>query len=108
MTSGVIRMSSSSRRPCRSTSWPAANGIRCVKPSSATLSPSRTSVAIASLRLVASAIRAQYVKGTDFSPPGWRDGLGGGSAPDLFGHVHDQAQLVGLLLSRQDIPLDGR
>src|SRR5919202_5853277 len=42
MTSGVIRISARSRRPCRISSWPAACGIRWVKPSSATLSPSRT------------------------------------------------------------------
>src|SRR5580698_7504530 len=37
-------------RPCRSTSWAAANGIRCVKPSMATQSPSRTLAATASAR----------------------------------------------------------
>src|ERR1044071_9345557 len=36
-----------SRRFCRITSCPAACGIRCVKPSSATTSPSRTSCSIA-------------------------------------------------------------
>src|SRR3954451_8989407 len=50
MTSGVIRISSRSRRPWRMISWPAANGIRCVKPSSATASPSPTSASIASGR----------------------------------------------------------
>src|SRR5215207_10826170 len=38
-----MRTSVRSRRPCRASSAPAANGIRCVKPSSATTSPSRTS-----------------------------------------------------------------
>src|SRR5580658_1380892 len=37
-------------RPCRSTSWAAANGIRWVKPSMATQSPSRTLAATASAR----------------------------------------------------------
>src|SRR3954447_18814999 len=41
--SGVIRTSVRSRRSCRISSWPAACGIRCVKPSSATVSPPRTS-----------------------------------------------------------------
>src|ERR687891_1561871 len=35
MTSGVIRTTVRSRRPWRMISWPAANGIRWVKPSSA-------------------------------------------------------------------------
>src|SRR6478609_6756317 len=46
--SGVSRTSVSSRRRWRMISWPAATGIRCVKPSSATVSPSRTSSATAS------------------------------------------------------------
>src|SRR3954447_9820638 len=50
MRSGVIRISSRSRRPWRMTSWPAAKGIRCVKPSIATASPSRTSAETASGR----------------------------------------------------------
>src|SRR5918996_116075 len=37
MTSGVIRTTVRSRRPWRMISWPAANGIRWVKPSSATV-----------------------------------------------------------------------
>src|SRR5581483_7278713 len=44
-----MRTSVRSRRPCRTISWPAACGIRCVKPSSATTSPSRTSSRTASL-----------------------------------------------------------
>ena len=43
-----MRTSVRSRRPCRMISWPAANGIRCVNPSRATVSPSSTSAAIAS------------------------------------------------------------
>src|SRR3954452_7459065 len=50
-------MSSSSRRPWRMTSWPAANGMRCVKPSRATASPSWTSSAMASRRSTISATR---------------------------------------------------
>src|SRR5215212_3948792 len=46
--SGVMRISSRSRRPWRMTSCPAANGIRWVKPSRATESPSRRSSEIAS------------------------------------------------------------
>src|SRR5829696_6342439 len=46
--SGVILISARSRRPCRISSCPAACGIRWVKPSSATVSPSRTSSATAS------------------------------------------------------------
>src|SRR5206468_12667866 len=38
------------------TSWPAANGMRCVKPSMAMVSPSWTSAAIASRRVVISAM----------------------------------------------------
>jgi len=38
------------RRRCRMISCPAANGIRCVKPSVATVSPSWTRVAMASAR----------------------------------------------------------
>src|SRR3954453_16964077 len=56
MRSGVIRTSVSSRLPCRTTSWPAANGMRWVNPSIATVSPSRTSEATASRRDVISAI----------------------------------------------------
>src|SRR5215211_9368817 len=44
-----MRISSRSRRAWRTSSWPAANGIRWVKPSSATLSPSRTSSATPSV-----------------------------------------------------------
>src|SRR5438874_2769781 len=44
-----MRMRCRPRRRWRMISWPAANGIRCVKPSSATLAPSRTCVAIDSL-----------------------------------------------------------
>src|SRR3954454_22600085 len=50
-------MSSSSRRPWRMTSWPAANGMRCVKPSRATASPSWTSSAMASRSSTISATR---------------------------------------------------
>src|SRR5215475_9205428 len=42
MRSGVIRIKVRPLRPCRMISWPAAWGIRWVKPSSATVSPSRT------------------------------------------------------------------
>ena len=38
-----MRMSVRSRRRWRMISWPAAKQMRCVKPSMATLSPSRTS-----------------------------------------------------------------
>ena len=48
MMSGVIRTSVRSRRRCLITSWPAACGIRWVKPSIATVSPSCTVAAIAS------------------------------------------------------------
>src|SRR3982750_2488863 len=43
-----MRASVRPRRPCRMISWPGANGRRWVKPSSATVSPSRTSPATAS------------------------------------------------------------
>src|ERR1700733_15254665 len=56
--SGVIRISSSSRRPWRMISWPAANGIRWVKPSSATESPSLTSSATASWSDISCAIES--------------------------------------------------
>src|SRR5262249_17527524 len=46
-----------SRRLWRIISCPAADGMRCVNPSIATLSPSRTFAAIASVRLSHSAIR---------------------------------------------------
>src|SRR5919204_5051115 len=58
--SGVIRTSVRSRRPWRISSCPAACGIRWVKPSSATTSPSRTSAAIASLSEAISAIRFHH------------------------------------------------
>src|SRR5512146_2475035 len=48
MRSGVMRTSARSRFPCRMTSWQAAKGIRCVKPSMATVSPSCTYSAMAS------------------------------------------------------------
>src|SRR6187401_2148493 len=48
MTSGVRRASVRSRFRWRMISWPAAKQIRCVNPSIATASPSRTRSAIAS------------------------------------------------------------
>src|SRR5438093_1390381 len=54
--SGVIRTSVSSRRLCRTISCPAACGIKCVNPSSATMSPSETSSRTASPRVTTSAI----------------------------------------------------
>ena len=48
MTSGVRRARVRSRLRWRMISWPAANQMRCVKPSMATVSPSRTRSAIAS------------------------------------------------------------
>src|SRR3954454_19686607 len=53
--SGVIRTSVRSRLRWRMSSCPAATGIRCVKPSSAIVSPSWTSSAMASAREVISA-----------------------------------------------------
>ena len=47
--------------PWRITSWPAAKGIRCVNPSSATVSPGRTSPATASCRLRSSLISAAAI-----------------------------------------------
>src|SRR5712692_5324248 len=55
MMSGVIRTRVRSRRRCRITSWPAACGIRCVKPSIATVSPSPTLAEIASASVTISA-----------------------------------------------------
>src|SRR6476620_3062648 len=43
-----MRIRCRSRFCCRINSWPAAKGIRCVKPSSATLAPLATWVSIAS------------------------------------------------------------
>src|SRR5437773_3377166 len=48
MRSGVMRASVRSRFRWRMISWPAARPMRCVKPSIATVSPSRTSSATAS------------------------------------------------------------
>src|SRR5258706_14289525 len=48
MRSGVSRARVRSRRPWRMISWPAANEMRCVKPSIATVSPSRTTSRMAS------------------------------------------------------------
>src|SRR5215469_845618 len=59
MTSGVILISVRSRRRCLMISCPAACGIRCVKPSIATVSPSRTHLAIASASDTISAIPLQ-------------------------------------------------
>src|ERR1700677_1034 len=58
MGSGVIRTSVRSRRRWRMISWPAADGIRWVNPSIATVSPSRTNSRIAALRSRISAIAA--------------------------------------------------
>src|ERR1700751_5363705 len=52
MRSGVIRASVRSRRRCRMISCPAANEIRWVNPSIATVSPSWTSSATASCIVV--------------------------------------------------------
>src|SRR5262245_56807592 len=57
MRSGVMRISVSPLRPWRMISWPAACGMRWVKPSSATVSPSRTADVIASAREEIHAIR---------------------------------------------------
>src|SRR5215472_6726143 len=73
-----MRIRCRSRRPWRMISWPAAKGIRCVKPSSARLWPSCTWVAMASasgssfttlllddrLRLLAQVLR-QVIEGRD-------------------------------------------
>src|SRR6476660_5932261 len=48
MTSGVIRASVRSRFRWRLISWPAANGLKWVNPSIATVSPPRTSSRTAS------------------------------------------------------------
>jgi hypothetical protein len=56
ITSGVRRITVRSRRRWRITSWAAANGIRCVKPSNATESPSFTTRDTASGRERSSAI----------------------------------------------------
>src|ERR1700685_3340629 len=56
MRSGVIRISVRSRRRWRMISWPAADGIRWVNPSIATVSPSRTNSQIAALSSRISAI----------------------------------------------------
>src|SRR5437867_2970908 len=52
MRSGVSRARVRSRFRWRMISWPAAKQIKCVKPSIATVSPSRTSSAIASCIVV--------------------------------------------------------
>ena len=57
MRSGVIRISVNPLRPWRMISWPAACGMRWVKPSSATVSPSRTADWMASAREEIRAIR---------------------------------------------------
>ena len=64
-----MRTSVRSRRPWRISSCPAACGIRCVKPSSATVSPSWTSAETASASEVSSAMGAQrtYVLGYHLS-----------------------------------------
>src|SRR5450631_3457698 len=56
MRSGVMRISFRPFCPWRITSWAAAKGMRCVKPSMATLLPSRRLSAIASWRERNSAI----------------------------------------------------
>src|ERR671926_15272 len=53
MMSGVMRTTVRSRRRWRITSWPAATGMRCVKPSKATVSPSPISSATESVVLEA-------------------------------------------------------
>src|ERR1044071_6919828 len=63
--SGVIRTSVRSRLRWRMISCPAATGIRWVKPSSATVSPSWTSSATASAREVISAVVRMVNAGSD-------------------------------------------
>src|SRR5215212_6027981 len=82
--SGVILISARSRRPCRISSCPAACGIRWVKPSSATESPSRTSSATASESETTSA-----TSGGVFGL-----GLAAGPAQQL---VHGEAALVSVV-----------
>src|SRR3954469_13698644 len=57
-----MRTSARSRRPCRISSWPAACGMRCVNPSSATVSPSRTSWATASLSGTSTGLERERVR----------------------------------------------
>src|SRR6266508_121882 len=84
MRSGVIRTRVRSRRRWRMISWPAANGIRWVKPSSATVSPSWTSSATASAseaicatgRLLERRYRLRTIAGhRTFRGSGWRGRL---------------------------------
>src|SRR5215210_3678523 len=63
MRSGVSRQRVRSRRRWRMISWPAAKLIRWVNPSIATVSPSRTSAAIASA-MVATFVVTAEVSGT--------------------------------------------
>src|ERR1043165_445668 len=55
-----MRMSVSRLRPWRMISWAAACGMRWVKPSSATVSPSRTADLMASARDEIRAIRLEF------------------------------------------------
>src|SRR3954452_23338563 len=57
------------RRPWRMISWPAAKGMRWVKPSSATSEPSTTIASTASARVVSSAIGGSLSQGAA-NPPG--------------------------------------
>src|SRR5215212_6033654 len=74
MRSGVIRMSVRSARRWRTISWPAANGIRWVKPSSATLSPSWISSVTASSSDMSSATALGFLP-ADRRSPAQREGL---------------------------------
>src|SRR5690349_11898954 len=77
-----------SRRRCRMISWPAAKGIRWVKPSSATVSPSRTSPATAS------------ANGTIFGTRGKLVAVGALRIPrSARGHLHARSGRGGARLS---------
>src|SRR5215469_17517647 len=99
MTSGVILTSVSSRRRCLITSCPAVCGIRWVKPSMATVSPSWTFAAIASASDTISAIPHQ--------PP-----QGGNRSDSDRGYRNDidralSEQLCGLRKTTQDLRSHG-
>src|SRR3954452_21003729 len=108
--SGVIRTSVRSRLRCRMISCPAATGIRWVKPSSATVSPSSTRAATASARVVISAVVRMVNGGSvseryQVSSTGMRTQVaivGGGPAGLMLGRLLELQGIETVVLELRD------
>src|SRR3954471_1141707 len=105
--SGVIRTSVRSRLRCRMSSCPAATGIRCVKPSRATVSPSWTRSETASASEVISACVRMKNNRSDVEQyhPAMRTQVaivGGGPAGLMLGRLLELRGIESVILEARD------